>query len=61
MVDHVPGSIVCENSKSLAIGSQGKTNGGDSPDEHKETENVRVIHGNSESKAIRRNALDESK
>ena len=57
----VSGSFVCENSESSTSGSQRKTNRGDSPDECKETKNVRVIHGKSESKAIRRNPLDQWK
>ena len=61
MVDHVPECTVSKNSESSTNGSLGKTNGGDSPDEYKETKNVRVIHGDSKSKAIRRNALDQCK
>ena len=49
MADNFSSNDVCRKSQSLAKGSQAKTNVADSADEYKETKNVRMICGNSES------------
>ena len=68
MTDIVSSSARCQELQSFVKDSQSKTDAGDSADEYKETKNVRMICGNSESqinvdqgKTNRRNAHDQCK
>ena len=49
MADIASSSALCQELQSFIKDSQGKTDAWDSADEYKETKNVRMICGNSES------------